>query len=32
MPRFANDTADILAVVADTLNPTAVDDIEDIAF
>ncbi len=32
MTRFANDTADILALVADTLNPTAVDDIEDIAF
>jgi len=32
MTRFANYTADILALVADTLNPTAVDDIEDIAF
>jgi len=32
MTRFANDTADILALVADTLNPTSVEDIEDIAF
>jgi len=32
MTRFTNDTADILALVADTLNPTSVADIEYVAF